>query len=186
MEFLGVILFIILMVVSSSSARKKQQAQGMRQNTVKPAVGADRAPTPQAVPRESDSEALRAAEHAARDFDDALLQMRRKLENAAGPAAEGMSMLGDDECRGGSMAHAHTEGREGLDDEECFGGSMAHTHTEGVSRAAHARRMAVMDAESGDRPYEDVLTPGALDPVALRRAVVMAEVLGRPKALRKY
>ena len=76
------------------------------------------------------------------------------------------------------MEHAHAEGHSALKDADCVGGSMAHTHTEGVSRAAHARRMAAMDAgQDGD------MLPETIDARALRRAVVMAEVLGRPKAL---
>lgn len=109
----------------------------------------------------------------------------RKAEpvaRAVAPAAvrQGEAMLADDDCHGGSMEHTHTEGHSTLEDEDCYGGSMEHTHTEGVSRTAHARRMAAID-EVHD---EDVL-PEAIDAQALRRAVVMAEVLGKPKALRK-
>ena len=93
---------------------------------------------------------------------------------------EGESMLLDPDCVGGSMAHTHDEGHGALVDEECVGGSMEHTHTEGVSRADQARRMAAIDAQA-DR---DVL-PDVIDARALRRAVVMAEVLGKPRALRR-
>ena len=90
-------------------------------------------------------------------------------------------MLADEDCHGGSMPHAHTEGHSELADEECFGGSMAHGHSEGVSRAAHAHRMAAIDARASEG-----LAPAAsaIDATDLRRAVVMAEVLGKPKALR--
>ena len=80
------------------------------------------------------------------------------------------------------MPHAHVEGHSDLEDEDCAGGSMAHTHTEGVSRAAQARRMAAMDAA---RQEGDDILPRTIDARALRRAVVMAEVLGKPRALRK-
>ena len=105
----------------------------------------------------------------------------------AGPAeaAEGASLLEDEECHGGSMEHVHSEGLSDLEDEECFGGSMEHNHDEGVSRTAHARRMAAMDGQredgSGNRA---LLIPETIDARTLRQSVVMAEVLGRPRALR--
>ena len=70
------------------------------------------------------------------------------------------------------------EGNPMLDDDDCHGGSMAHTHTEGVSRTEQARRMAAID----ESRTADVL-PERIDAQALRRAVVMAEVLGKPKAM---
>ena len=99
---------------------------------------------------------------------------------ASAESAEGRPMLMDEDCRGGSMPHVHAEGHSGLADEDCFGGSMAHTHTEGVSRSDHARRMVDIDA----RQHENDVLPQTIDARALRRAVVMAEVLGKPRALR--
>ena len=91
-------------------------------------------------------------------------------------------MLDDADCHGGSMEHTHAEGRSALEDEDCMGGSMGHTHTEGVSRAAQSRRMAAIDRAATART-DDALMPDAIDARALRRAVVMAEVLGKPRAL---
>ena len=92
-------------------------------------------------------------------------------------------MLDDADCHGGSMEHTHAEGRSALEDEDCMGGSMEHTHTEGVSRVAQARRMAAIDAEHHDSAE---ILPETVDARALRRAVVMAEVLGKPRAMRKF
>jgi len=111
------------------------------------------------------SKALRRAEPVVRAVPSPLVQ-------------QGEAMLADEDCFGGSMEHTHDEGRGALEDEDCFGGSMEHSHTEGVSREDHARRMAAMDADRSE-----ALRPEAIDARALRRAVVMAEVLGRPRAL---
>ena len=107
----------------------------------------------------------------------------KPLVQPAAQSVQGASMLEDAQCAGGSMPHTHDEGHSSLADEDCAGGSMEHTHTEGVSRAAQARHMAAIDA--GHPDGEDIL-PEAIDAAALRRAVVMAEVLGKPRALRKY
>ena len=72
------------------------------------------------------------------------------------------------------------EGAPMLADDDCHGGSMEHTHTEGVSRSEQTRKMAAID---GAPRLGDAL-PEVIDARALRRAVVMAEVLGRPRALR--
>ena len=105
----------------------------------------------------------------------------RKLQAVVQAATgEGAPMLADDDCHGGSMEHTHAEGNAALTDEDCAGGSMEHTHTEGVSRSEQTRKMAAID---GAPRLGDAL-PEVIDARALRRAVVMAEVLGRPRALR--
>ncbi len=119
-------------------------------------------------------------DNARASFESSLNELKELLEVKLQPApTEGDSLLADDDCHGGSMPHAHAEGDSALEDEDCIGGSMEHTHTEGVSRSEQARRMTAVDDERAD----DVL-PEHIDAQALRRAVVMAEVLGRPKALK--
>ena len=72
---------------------------------------------------------------------------------------------------------------EGFDDEEgCLGGSMPHGHEEGESREEHSRHIAAMEARE---KAEVAVSPKGIDARQLRRAVVMSEVLGRPKALRR-
>ena len=80
-----------------------------------------------------------------------------------------------------AAAGAIAEGLPLADDEECAGGSMPHLHTEGVDRSEHARRMKDLDMQAPE-PEQPSHIPDARD---LRRAVVMAEVLGRPRALKR-
>ena len=104
----------------------------------------------------------------------------------AGASEEGSSLMDDAWCAGGSMAHSHSEGASSLADEECAGGSMPHSHDEGTERSEQARRMAVLDANNAAQPEtrrQPLIQTGEVDIHALRRAVVMAEVLGRPKAM---
>ena len=78
------------------------------------------------------------------------------------------------------------QGASALDDEGCLGGSLPHDHTEGESRAEHAAHMAAMRAR--DAAEAAVAEPRGLadfDPRDLRRAVVISEILGKPKALRR-
>lgn len=179
------ILFIVLAAVSSNNKKKKRDQANARPR----------------VPQSGQANLRQAASEAAPEgeFEEALERLNRKLQAAqaksapaakavrpvpvarAGKIRQGEPMLRDEECHGGSMAHVHTEGHSALADEDCFGGSMEHTHTEGVSRTDHARRMAAIDAQDG---ASDVL-PETIDARALRRAVVMAEVLGKPRALRR-
>jgi len=199
-EIIAVILFILFFVVGIGDKKKRNgnavQKPGMpvatRQQT--PAANARSArPKPSA----SRVKPVRPATALPKNLDDLKAAMNQWLEEGmaevkgnvqtpvkpAAQSVQGVSMLEDVECAGGSMPHAHDEGHSSLTDEDCVGGSMEHTHTEGVSRSAHARRMAAIDAVHPDG--EDIL-PESIDANALRRAVVMAEVLGKPRAMRKY
>jgi len=197
-EIIGVILFVLFFIFSAGSKNKKGNSAAQRPGT----AGNARQQTPTAnarsarpKPSASKVKPIRPASALPKNLDDLKAAMNQWLEDGmteikgdvkpvvqpASQSVQGASMLEDAECAGGSMPHAHDEGHSSLADEDCAGGSMEHTHTEGVSRAAHARRMATIDAGHD----EDVL-PETIDARALRRAVVMAEVLGKPRALRKY
>ena len=204
MEGLAVILFIILMIVSASDKKKKKGNAATKAGTAA-RTRAGQPGQPNGMPRETEqARPAGPATSVSREFEGALARLRQRMEEAdaafrpdapvtprrpepvaraVDPRAvrQGESMLADDDCHGGSMAHTHDEGHSALADEDCVGGSMAHTHTEGVSRADHARCMAAIDANHDDG---DALS-GAIDARALRRAVVMAEVLGKPRALRR-
>ena len=71
------------------------------------------------------------------------------------------------------------------DDEGCVGGSMAHDHHEGESRVEHREHMAAIQRQE----QEDSLAAQAAQDIRdmnihrLRRAVVVSEILGKPKAL---
>lgn len=84
------------------------------------------------------------------------------------------------------MADPPLEGSTVGDGEGCVGGSMAHDQHEGESRAEHRRHMAAIErreaaeAEAGRAGRE----ASSLNARRLRQAVIMAEVLDRPVALR--
>ena len=71
------------------------------------------------------------------------------------------------------------------DEEGCVGGSMAHDHHEGESRMEHRQHLAAIQRQE----QEESLAAQAAQDIRdmnihrLRRAVVVSEILGRPKAL---
>ena len=192
MEIIGVILFILFFIVGIGDSRKKRAQNAAKSGTRRPSAATAAKPGrgPQRPQRSAPASAIPKSLDDIKGamnqwFEDTMDEIRadvRPTVQPAAQAAQGTSMLEDPECAGGSMPHAHVEGHSDLEDEDCAGGSMAHTHTEGVSRAAQARRMAAMDAT---RQEDDDILPQSIDARALRRAVVMAEVLGKPRALRK-
>lgn len=103
--------------------------------------------------------------------------------------SEGESLQDADGCLGGSMTHAHDAAAAHPDEEGCLGGSMAHSHTEGETRVDHERHMARADAEAkadAAEPIDAAKTARerlGLTASDMRRAVVISEILGRPKAL---
>ena len=191
MEVIALILIVIFSIVSMNSKAKKQ---GNAAKPGTPVKGGRQAPVPQAK-MEQPARPKAPVSAIPKDLDDLINEVKSRAETIltetprrSEPVVqamdkrgvrEGEGMLADPDCAGGSMEHTHTEGHSALADEDCGGGSMAHTHTEGVSRAAHARRMAAIDASRGDE-----VLPEIIDARALRRAVVMAEVLGKPRAMR--
>lgn len=75
---------------------------------------------------------------------------------------------------------------KGEDAEGCVGGSMAHTQHEGETRREHRRHMAAAARrELEDRAREATQTGSDEKLKRLRQAVVMAEILDKPVALRR-
>ncbi len=208
MEIIGVILMIIFALVSASDKKKKaaKRAEQQRANVNEAMRAAGAVPKEKPAGQMSMAErqtrldelkrkkAERAAQRAAvpvmpsnaeASFASSLTELKQLL-NVDGQAnpGEGESMLLDEDCAGGSMPHDHAEGGSALEDAECAGGSMPHRHTQGVSRAAQSRRLDELDHRR-EAEDEDRLVPAAIDARALRRAVVMAEVLGKPRAMRR-
>ena len=198
MEIIGLILFVLFFIISASSKNKKGNSAAQRPGTAgnaKQQASAANARSARPKPSASKVKPVRPASAMPKNLGDLKAAMNQWLEDSmteikgdvkpvvqpAAQSVQGASMLEDAQCAGGSMPHVHDEGHSTLVDEDCAGGSMEHTHTEGVSRAAQARRMAAIDAGHD----EDVL-PETIDARALRRAVVMAEVLGKPRALKKF
>ena len=206
MEIIGVILMIVFALVSASDKKKKaaQRAEQQRAGVNEAMRAAGAVPKParqmsmaeqkarlEELKQKQAERAARAAEtpvmpsNAEASFQSSLSDLKQLLNVTAQAApGEGESMLTDADCAGGSMPHDHAEGGSALADEECAGGSMPHRHTQGVSRAAQSRRLAEMDHRR-EAEDADSLIPTAFDARAMRRAVVMAEVLNRPKALRR-
>ena len=185
MEAIVLILIIVLFALGSGKKKPRNTPAGTRPTAAvaRPQPARRNGPAAPRV-RAAQPTVTTPEQRAEREYNESLASLKQLLGMDAAPAAEGESLLEDEECRGGSMAHAHDEGRDLLDDEECRGGSMAHEHEEGVARAAHKRRMAAVDGDAGDEPAQrGPLAPGVVDAQALRRAVVMAEVLGKPRAL---
>jgi Tfp pilus assembly protein FimV len=192
-EIIAVILFVVLVIAGAGNKNKKKGSAAEKPRTNANAPRQTPASESRAVQRVRPVSPVSAL---AQKIDAAIEALDKQLESAGQEVhrhsepviqamnratPQGASMLDDADCAGGSMPHTHVEGHSALADEDCVGGSMEHTHTEGVSRATQARRMAAIDAAESS----DVL-PETIDARALRRAVVMAEVLGKPRALRKY
>ena len=74
-----------------------------------------------------------------------------------------------------------------VDEEGCVGGSMAHTHDEGESRAEHHRHVEEARRQENEetRAAQAARELSEMNLRRLRQAVVMAEILDRPKALRR-
>ena len=160
MEIIALILIIVL--VSLTGTKKGNRARQAAQNP-NLAQGMQNSKLGQAIKA---ADAARAAQAA-------------KQAKTAKPAVQAAQEAKLKNLRFVPLA-VPAEGNPMLDDDDCHGGSMAHTHTEGVSRTEQARRMAAID----ESRTADVL-PERIDAQALRRAVVMAEVLGRPRALQR-
>ena len=185
MEIIGVILAILFALVTAGDRKKKaaNRAAGLPQRPGMKPVARGQAAEAAAGIRDAVRELASRPAAAPAEFEGAVAELKQRLAVQSAPAAaQGESMLADEECAGGSMPHDHAEGGGALEDAECAGGSMAHTHSEGVSRADQTRRLAALDQEEQARGNL-FPSPSAIDARAMRRAVVMAEVLGRPRAL---
>lgn len=197
MEIIAVILVIVFTLVGASDRKKKIARQSGEQTVSARQPGKGRPVREMSlIEREQRMNELRqkqAARQARRSaasggasvtFDGALNELKDLLSQAVGESHEGESILADADCAGGSLPHTHAEGLSALSDEECAGGSMPHEHTQGESRAEQKRRLERLDVgREADAP--EGLMPRGIDARAMRRAVVMAEVLGKPKGLRK-
>ncbi len=203
MEIIAVILMIVFTLVGASDRKKKIARQSGEQTVSARQTASVRQPGKgrpvremSLIEREQRMNELRqkqAARQARRPaasggvsatFDSTLNELKDLLSQAVGEDHEGESILADADCAGGSLPHTHAEGLSALSDEECAGGSMPHEHTQGESRAEQKRRLERLDVgREADAP--EGLMPRGIDARAMRRAVVMAEVLGKPKGLRK-
>ena len=105
--------------------------------------------------------------------------------SAAKPAAEGASPVFADGCVGGSMPHgADAEGKSVAYADGCMGGSLPHDdrprQRAALREQAPDTRPVLLDAAS------HVQSQPKLTAAEMRRAVITAEVLARPVALRPH
>lgn len=109
--------------------------------------------------------------------------VRAEKVSAGEKRARRAAVMKKRELRQAARAQAAVE----VDAEGCVGGSMEHDHHEGESREEHSRHIAEADHREREATLA-VQTAQALGEMNLRRlrqAVVMAEILDRPKALRR-
>ena len=105
--------------------------------------------------------------------------------SAAKPAAEGASPVFADGCVGGSMPHeADAEGKSVAYADGCVGGSLPHDDRP-------RQRAALREQTPDTRPVlpdatSHVKSQPKLTAAEMRRAVITAEVLARPVALRPH
>ena len=185
--FLVWLVIILLMIANANNKKKKQQA-------AKPSAPAQ----PGSVTPEAQAklEALRAqaaqaravplAQMSAQERAARMRELKEKraarVANARGTAAQAAQTFAEGESYGGTLSR---QGVSATDDEGCVGGSLPHDHSEGESRAEHGAHIAAMRARDAEEAA--VAAPGKLadfDPRDLRRAVVISEILGKPRALK--
>ena len=174
MERLVVLIIIaVIALINSQSKKKGKASQGAQQGGVSRPV---QRPSRESVTPKPAQPRVRPAEPAVRpasapgEMAESLIELIQVPESTPG--------------EGESMMNWSLEDGEG-----CLGGSMAHEHTEGESRAEHEGHMAAMrEREAREREEaapNRVSVLGEMDQAALRRAVIVSEVLGKPRALRR-
>ena len=180
MEALVFVLIILFFVVSE--AKKKNRGAAPQKGPV---------PQKGAAPQMTAMQSRRAARQAA--ANQRAEQFRRKLDKAVErPRAEVKAFEEAFEPVEKKAAPAPAadimQGASMLDEEGCVGGSMDHDHTEGERHEEHDRHMKAAKQRESQELLEQVAAQrqATVNAQALRRAVVMAEVLGKPRALRGY
>ena len=174
MEALLVILIIAFVALSGRNKNKK------------PRSGAQ-SPLNAARARQPVMERRAAKAKPERAFMDRLAEATRAKLEALEEAAQKEAAVQKAPAPEGRLTPIEAEqGISVVDGEGCVGGSMAHDHDEGERRQEHARHLEA----ARRREAVEVLQEAEAElqrrsrAAELRRAVVMAEVLDRPVALR--
>ena len=184
MEVLFFILMIVFAVVSSKNDKRKKAAAGKtpadRANAVKSAQVARAAKAALAA---QVAQAVQAAQAASVPVETEAPAAKERPAKAQAVAPKNVKAVKLDS----QSSPVFMTGPAMLDEEGCVGGSMAHTHEEGESRAEHKRHQ---EAARRQEAEENLAVQAAMEMREmnlhrLRRAVVMAEILDRPKALRR-
>ena len=186
---------ILLIVFFSLAGKKKTPGSAPRRGMPRPSVLAREAMEKAA--REAESAAVKpiVGSDAGREFLKGLREMLADETDEAKPAKPAPAKAQPKPAKAkrnhtaeapSKPVQAVAQGASMLDEEGCVGGSMEHDHDEGESRAEHARHLT----EAKRREAEELLIQADTQRRAqvsaqkLREAVVMAEVLGKPRALR--
>lgn len=179
------IIIVMLIVLSSLKANKKAQQKGQA------AKGRPAQPQSAAKPAQT-SKAVQAAKAAKGKpaTKSAFMQAMAELQEAFAEPQKQAQVLPNGSFvprESAAPQPPRPQGASMLDEEGCVGGSMAHAHTEGESRAEHARHQAAARRREAEETLaaQAALELSARNLSRLRQAVVMAEILDRPKALRR-
>ena len=182
MEIVAVILVIVFVLISSAGKKTNGKNAANGKGAARQAAKAAQTPVSRMGIREREARMAELRQkRAARQAAKPVAQPAQPTVKAPEEAAEEDFEVSLNEMRELlNIAGASPAG--GVDEEGCVGGSMEHTHEEGESREEHGRHMAAMRArDAGEAAQEARPT---IDAATLRRAVVMSEVLGRPRALK--
>ena len=182
MEIVAVILVIVFVLISSAGKKTNGKNAANGKGAARQAVRAAQTPVSRMGIREREARMAELRQkRAARQAARAVAQPAQPTVKAPEEAAEEAFEVSLNEMRELlNIAGASPAG--GVDEEGCVGGSLEHTHEEGESREEHSRHMAAMRARDAEEAAQEARR--TIDAAALRRAVVMSEVLGRPRALK--
>ena len=182
MEVLVFLLIGILFAISGSRKKKRGQQPNGRPVAPRPVQPVRPASPQRPVNASAGRDFLKELMKAVEDTTESMLEGKPAPKLAAQPAIPVQPAA--PAAQPAAPLYAQGGGLE--DDEGCVGGSMAHVHTEGETRAEHREHVErLKKREAEEQQAEEALwDSAALNRQRLRQAVVMAEVLGKPRALK--
>ena len=179
MEALVFILIVVFSIVLGKNETKKKAGAAKPVTKAKgtaPSKQAASKPVRQTAARRDSALFKRRLEALRQQAEAKLEEVSKAIDAppaapAAAPAAQPVF------AQGGSLS----------DDEGCVGGSMAHEHTEGETREEHRRHVDELHRREAEETRATLAAQelATLNVQRMRRAVVMAEILDRPVALRR-
>lgn len=177
-DFAGLVVFLVIIgLIERFSKKSKKNRNTPNEPDKKPAEPAAKkaAPVPRknAVPVQAVKKAVSTEIGEMHDFLKIVeaLKQAESAEKTAQPSAKPPVKAPQ------QVQFADVEG--------CVGGSIAHTQHEGESSAEHALHMK-RSAPKPAEPEAPAASMHRLSTADLRKAVVMSEILDKPKALRRY
>ena len=179
MEALVFILIVVFSIVLGRNENKKKAGAAKPAAKAKAAAPVKQAaskPVRQAAARRDPALFKRRLEELRKQAETRLEEASRAFDApqaapASAPAAQSVF------AQGGSLS----------DEEGCVGGSMAHEHTEGESHEEHRRHVEELHRREAEETRATLAAQelAAMNVQRMRRAVVMAEILDKPVALRR-